>query len=338
MTRPFQLFTDASLDHVGAVLMQESDGLLKPVGYLSKKLKPVEQRYSTTDREALAIVLACRRFHHFLWGTMFTIHTDHQPLLSVFKRKTKSPRMNIWIIEMQDYRFKVVYRPGKHKEVADQLSRPVRVIFHNNQDNYLGLRCVILDNGAEFTSQQFRDLCQKHNINTGFITPYHPKGNSISERMHRTMKTLLNVTCQGHTYQWPTYLGETQPVLNCAVHATTGEQPHYVFFSRRPAIQIITTSPSIDDEVSDPDITKVHEIIQKTHLQRSKTFVSIANRKRVNTNVEKNSLVWVRNETQIPGTSQKLNVKWLGPYRVIEVVQDGSTYVLKNLFDDTIVE
>ena len=63
MTEPFHLFTDASLDHVGGVLMQESDGMMKPIGYFSKKLKPVEQRYSTTDREALAVILACRRFH-----------------------------------------------------------------------------------------------------------------------------------------------------------------------------------------------------------------------------------------------------------------------------------
>ncbi len=34
----------------------------------------------------------------------------------------------------------------------------------------------------------------------------------------------------------------------------------------------------------------------------------------------------------IPGTSRKLNVKWLGPFKVIEVVRDGSLYVLENLF------
>ena len=66
MTELFHLFTDASLDHVGGVLMQESDGMMKPIGYFSKKSKPVEQRYSTTDREALAVILACRLFHHFL--------------------------------------------------------------------------------------------------------------------------------------------------------------------------------------------------------------------------------------------------------------------------------
>ena len=118
MTTPFELHTDASMDHVGAVLMQKQDGSLKPVGYFSKKLKPVEQRYSTTDREALAIVLVCHRFHHFLWGVFFTIHTDHQPLVSLFKRKTKSSHMNRWVVEMQDYRFRIEYRPGRKNLVA----------------------------------------------------------------------------------------------------------------------------------------------------------------------------------------------------------------------------
>ena len=128
--------------------MQKVDNQLRPIGYFSKKLKPAETRYSTTDREALAIILACRRFHHFLWGVPFTIHTDHQPLVSVFKRKTKSPRMNRWVIEMQYYRFKINYHPGKQNLVADQLSRPVRAIFHQSRENYLGL------NKEEFKAAQ----------------------------------------------------------------------------------------------------------------------------------------------------------------------------------------
>ena len=91
---------------------------------------------------------------------------------------------------------------------------------------------VILDNGAEFTSNQFKDLCKAHKINTGFITPYHPQGNSVSERMHRTMKTVLNIMCKGYPYQWPKYLGDTQRVFNTAVHTTLGEQPHYVVPNR----------------------------------------------------------------------------------------------------------
>ena len=59
MSKPFELFTDASIDHVGAVFMQNYYSQVKPIGYFSKKLKTVEQRYSATGREALNISLAC---------------------------------------------------------------------------------------------------------------------------------------------------------------------------------------------------------------------------------------------------------------------------------------
>ncbi len=94
-------------------------------------------RYSTTDRETLAIVLAYRQFNHYLWGTKFVICTDHQPLVSIFKQRTKSPRMNRWVLEMRDYRFKIEYKMGKKNVVADQLSRPVRVIQRKNDENPL---------------------------------------------------------------------------------------------------------------------------------------------------------------------------------------------------------
>ncbi len=110
LSKRFILETDASQHHVAAVLLQYDDEALpRAVGYFSKKLKPAEVRYSATDREALAIVLACRQFHHYLWVTRFVIRTDHQPITTVFRQRTKSPRMNRWMLEMRDYRFKVEY-------------------------------------------------------------------------------------------------------------------------------------------------------------------------------------------------------------------------------------
>ena len=63
-----------------------------------------------------------------------------------------------------------------------------------------------------------------------------------------------------------------------------------------------------------------------------------ANRKRRTESVEEGSLVWVRNETITPGTSRKLNPRWTGPFKVIEVYRDGAKYKLQNLFDDTVIE
>ncbi len=99
----------------------------------------MRDHYSATDKEALAIVLACRSFHHYLWGTLFTVVTDHQPLTSIFKRKTKSPRMNRWILEMREYNYDIQYVKSKNNFVADHLSRPVRVIIRSPEATWLGL-------------------------------------------------------------------------------------------------------------------------------------------------------------------------------------------------------
>ncbi len=126
IAKPFVLTTDASDTHVGGVLSQaQPDGSDRAIGYFSKKLKPAETRYSVTDKEALAVVLACRNFQHYLWGTKFTIVTDHQPLGSIFWKRTKSPRMNRWILEMRDFNYQIQYVKGKYNFVADNLSRPV---------------------------------------------------------------------------------------------------------------------------------------------------------------------------------------------------------------------
>ncbi len=136
--KPFVLETDASQHHVAAMLMQYDDNSLpQVVAYFSKKLRPAERRYSATDREALAIVLVCRKFNSYLWGTRFAIRTDHQPVVSVFKHRTKSPRMNRWILEMKDYQYQIEYKQGKKNVVADHLSRPVRII-QNNEERWLG--------------------------------------------------------------------------------------------------------------------------------------------------------------------------------------------------------
>ena len=61
-TKPFTLRTDASDKGLGAVLLQEHDGKLLPVSYASKKLTEREKKYSTIERECLAVVWAVRKF------------------------------------------------------------------------------------------------------------------------------------------------------------------------------------------------------------------------------------------------------------------------------------
>ena len=77
---PFVLQTDASSTVLGAVLLQEFEDSLHPVCFASRKLLDREKRYSTIERECLAIVWAVHKFVRFLWGVRFVLQTDHRPL------------------------------------------------------------------------------------------------------------------------------------------------------------------------------------------------------------------------------------------------------------------
>ena len=77
---PTCVMTDASDKAVEAVLQQYVQDTWHPISFFSKKLKPAEMRYSTFDRELLAIYLAIKHFRHFLEGRQFHILTDHKPL------------------------------------------------------------------------------------------------------------------------------------------------------------------------------------------------------------------------------------------------------------------
>ena len=74
------LMTDASDTAVGAVLQQYIDGTWHPISFFSKKMKPTERRYSTFDRELLAVYLSIKHFRHILEGRQFHVLTDHKPL------------------------------------------------------------------------------------------------------------------------------------------------------------------------------------------------------------------------------------------------------------------
>jgi len=71
---------DASDAAVGTVLQQEIDHLLQPNAFFSKKLTPAETKYSTFDREILAVYLAIKHFQYFVGGREFYILTDYKPL------------------------------------------------------------------------------------------------------------------------------------------------------------------------------------------------------------------------------------------------------------------
>ena len=86
-----EVIVDASPVGLGAMLNQRKRDGHRPVTYISKSLSPVEQRYSQTQREALAICWVCERLRMYLAGAQFKVVTDHKPLEAIFSNSNSKP-------------------------------------------------------------------------------------------------------------------------------------------------------------------------------------------------------------------------------------------------------
>ncbi|CAH2093702.1 unnamed protein product [Euphydryas editha] len=125
-SKPFILRTDASNFALGACLLQgESPPDERPIEYASRLLTPAERNYSTTEREALAVVWAVERFRGYIDGHQVCVRSDHQPLKWLFSVKSPSGRLVRWALKLQAYNLQIEYTPGKANVIADTLSRPV---------------------------------------------------------------------------------------------------------------------------------------------------------------------------------------------------------------------
>jgi hypothetical protein len=82
------LMVDASAEHVCVDHQQRSalSAAWQPLAFFSKKLEPVQMRYSAFDRELFACVSGIHHFCYMLEGRPFTIHTYHKPLTFAFSK------------------------------------------------------------------------------------------------------------------------------------------------------------------------------------------------------------------------------------------------------------
>ena len=113
------IFSDASLNGLGCVLMQDG----KLVAYASRQLKPHEKNYPTHDLELVAIVFALKIWRHYLYGEKCFIYTNHKSLKYLPSQREHNLRQQRWMELIKDYDCVIDYHLGKANVVADTLSR-----------------------------------------------------------------------------------------------------------------------------------------------------------------------------------------------------------------------
>ena len=110
--------TDASHsnDGLGAVLCQVHPDGPHPVAYMSKKLSRAERAYEIHDLECLAIVIALKKWRHYVMGKHLPVYTDHAGLQHLLRQPHLNLRQVRWLSMLADYDVSVLYKPGRERE------------------------------------------------------------------------------------------------------------------------------------------------------------------------------------------------------------------------------
>lgn len=152
----FVLTTDASAFAIGAVLSQGPIGKDLPIGYASRTLCNAETKYSTIERELLAIVWAVKHFRPYLFGRKFVLITDHRPLTWLFSIKDPGSRLARWRLKLEEYDYTIEYKPGKINKNADALSR-IKVNHYKDCSDLSNKISILASNKDENETDDFRN-------------------------------------------------------------------------------------------------------------------------------------------------------------------------------------
>ena len=119
---PFQLETDASDTGLGAVLTQNIDINNHVIALASRSLTEPERKYSTSEKECLAVVWEIRKFRPYSELQTFKLITDHIDLKWLHNLKKPTGRLARWALKLQEYDYEIIYRKGSLNYAPSALS------------------------------------------------------------------------------------------------------------------------------------------------------------------------------------------------------------------------
>ncbi len=78
------------------------------IAYASRSNK-AKSNYSSYEGECLAVVWVVIHFRPYLYGTNFTLYTDHQPIKWLMTNNKLTDKLTCWALILQEYEFKVIH-------------------------------------------------------------------------------------------------------------------------------------------------------------------------------------------------------------------------------------
>ena len=199
---------------------------------------------------------------------------------------------------------------------------------------------ILMDNGAEFHSDLFSEVCKLLEVDKLHTTPYHPQTNGCVERFHLTLNRMLGKVVSENQKDWDSHL----PAVLCAYRASknesTGYTPYELVMGQKPRmpIDIVLGNISEDRPKHETYVDYVEDLrgrLIKSHQIAREHLGTAADRrkKEYDLKVKPRSFqvgekVWYLYQRRYTARSPKWQKRYIGPFEVVKVLPPAD-YVIR---------
>lgn len=190
-------------------------------------------------------------------------------------------------------------------------------------------KAIISDRDAKFTSKFWRALLKALGTELRFSTAYHPQTDGQSECTNQTVETTLRCLLADKGFAWHKHLSTAQAQINNYVSGATGHTPAMLMFGFQPRtpIELVTDPTLVDEPDANNMLRDMHAQAQavQDRLQFSKDVMKEhADKKRRTASFSEGDMVFLNTRHIRMGGSRKLKPRFIGPFKVLEVLPSGN--------------
>ncbi|VDI56284.1 Hypothetical predicted protein [Mytilus galloprovincialis] len=206
-------------------------------------------------------------------------------------------------------------------------------------------RQIHTDQGRQFESALFKELCTRLCIDKTRTTPYRPQSDGLVERLNRSLEEILSKYVSSNQKDWDEQLPWAFMAYRSSVHESTKFSPCKMMLGREielPIDLIYGPHPQHEEFIDETQVVNEHMIqitqnMWKVHEKARRNMVNASENQKKQYDIKsyqhsykKGNVVWLYTPTRVKNISPKLQRKWDGPYFIVTVLSDVTYKIQKN--------
>ncbi|XP_015762141.1 PREDICTED: uncharacterized protein LOC107341253 [Acropora digitifera] len=344
----FLLYVDASSTGIGFALAQVQDGKEVVIAFNARGLNQAERNYTTTEREALALVEGCQNGNAdalsrrpYPTTNLNALQQSDPEIEKICEKQRKDPELS----EIMDY--------IQHDSLPSNDAKARRILlrrdcFYISQDGLLyhldrSQKRSARDSFSQLSKNQAMSI---HNFDldsdgvpeliTGWsngkkvnTSSYHPQTDGLVERFNSTLCQSLSMYVAKNQRDWDDFIPLILFAHRTSISEAIGDSPFYCLYGREPRLPLdVELLPPAADDLSTSVLDHRKRIVEKVELAQNLARENIQrSQQKMKEYYDRNASqplfeigqsVWVYTPKTKKGLSKKLLYNWFGPYRIVE--------------------